>query len=139
MPALAMILTMAMAVSGDGPEKVSGDLAKRQPLDLSGEWEGTWHDQIVQGGIPIVAKVESGTFCYKFQHEKTVISIGKLHDEGQGKFRFEDQGCIWLGIYRLDRDTLLLCFHESDQRRPDSFRTGDHQDLLILHRVKSQK
>lgn len=137
MSALAMILTAAMVVPGNGPEMVSGEVERG--LDLSGEWEGKWCDQIVQGGIPILAKVESGTFSYRFKHENSFISIGKFHDEGEGKFRFEDQGCIWLGIYRQDRGTVILCFHEADQRRPHSFETGDHQDLLILHHVKPRK
>jgi hypothetical protein len=39
MSALAMILTAAMVVPGDGPEKVSGELCRMRRLDLRGEWK----------------------------------------------------------------------------------------------------
>src|SRR5262245_34117632 len=44
MSALMLILTAAMVVPGDGPEKVSGEVSeKEQGLDLKGKWEGSLH------------------------------------------------------------------------------------------------
>jgi hypothetical protein len=40
MSALAMNLTAAMVISGDRPEKVSGEPAQVERVDLSGEWKG---------------------------------------------------------------------------------------------------
>lgn len=49
MSALAMILTAAIVVPGDVPEKVLGEIEQR--LDLSGEWEGTWESH-QRGRVP---------------------------------------------------------------------------------------
>jgi hypothetical protein len=57
MSALAMILTAAMAVPGDGLERMSGERAREeQPLDLTGQWKAVvyWKGQVIKGEAAIV-------------------------------------------------------------------------------------
>ena len=54
MSALAMILTAAMVVQGDGPEKVSGELSPMRRLDLRGEWELDFKGKRRAGGLRTV-------------------------------------------------------------------------------------
>jgi hypothetical protein len=52
MSALAMILTAAMAVPGDRPEKESGEMVRqRQPLNLDGQWKAVvyWRGRVIKG------------------------------------------------------------------------------------------
>jgi hypothetical protein len=132
--ALAMVLTAAMAVPGNGPERVSGEMEGR--LDLSGEWEGfcfdasgrTYPAELGDGGLDLMAG--------KQWHWS--IPLVNLIDEGDGKFHIPDVPRIQ-GIYRQHGDHLLLCFRIGSGERPTSFRGGDGQDFLILHRVKPRK
>jgi hypothetical protein len=56
MSTLAMILTAAMAVPGDGSEKVSGELVEEK-LDLRGQWRGTLYSR---PGVIMSVTIEKG-------------------------------------------------------------------------------
>ncbi|HEY7428798.1 MAG TPA: hypothetical protein VH682_31500 [Gemmataceae bacterium] len=64
-----------------------------------------------------------------------------LTDDGHGKFKCgSDGGETWtLGIYKYDGDHLSMCFRSAHLGRPTSYRAGDGQELLIIHRVKPGK
>jgi uncharacterized protein (TIGR03067 family) len=140
--ALAMALMAAMAVPGNGPEKVSEEVEQR--LDLRGEWEGVFVDR---DGKEQHGKL-GGAF---FQTENAWVLLGTIKDEGNGKFRFSVPDCpAWFdepGIYRQDGGRLTLCWHNpsiwhkewGSKPRPSRFKWGDDQCLLILHRVKPGK
>ena len=53
--ALVMVLMAAMAVPGNGPEKVAGEV--KQELDMNGRWEGTF---LNVGGIMWKTVIEDG-------------------------------------------------------------------------------
>jgi hypothetical protein len=142
MSALAMILTAAMMVPGDGPEKASGEIAReRQPLDLSGEWEGTLQDATTpKGGIKMKAKMLAEDFYYSKEPDlRFYRGLAEVYDEGAGRMRFEPEAGKILGIYQQDGDRVIMCIGDANGNRPDSFRIGKGQQLLILHRVKSRK
>lgn len=138
--ALAMVLMAAMAVPGNGPEKVSAEM--KQGLDLSGEWEGTLskYDRKygefaakvhVSGGR---LKAEDNTKPGEFVADVPI----SFTDEGNGRFRFrlnDDQ--LYQGIYRQEGDRFSACF--SDKHRPSEFKLTGRRGLFILHRVKSRK
>jgi hypothetical protein len=138
MSALAMILTAAMAVPGDGPESVTGEVARSQPLDLRGEWRGT-----VRNYYGLYATVQVGGGRLKSEDKTMPGGFAadcpvSFTDEGNGQLRMrlnDDQ--IYLGIYRQEGDRLIACF--SREHRPSEFRLAEKQGLIILHRVKSRK
>jgi hypothetical protein len=134
---LAMVLMAAMAVPGNGLEMVSAEMEER--LDLSGEWEGTWW--LPEGQVYPATMDNRLLFGDAFPpHEGAIFfRTPSFRDEGIGKFRIEpkDTNSRWLGIYEQHEGHLLLCFGEDGEQRPRSFRGGDGQHLLILHRVKS--
>jgi hypothetical protein len=44
-----------------------------------------------------------------------------------------------LGIYQRHGSRLMICLRDAKVGRPTSFKGGDGQSLLILHRVKPRK
>ena|SRR5262245_33573684 len=140
--ALAMVLMAAMAIPGNGPEKVSGEV--EQGLDLSGKWEAICYRPgggVLRGQASIS---EEGGLSISGQQGparrggqgRFHIAFGKVIDEGSGHIR--SQNSLGIGIYKQEGDRLLICFGY-DKHRPTSFRAGDGQFLLILRRVKPGK
>jgi hypothetical protein len=134
---LAMILTMSMTVRWDGSEKVSGMMIQEpQSLNLSGEWEGTLWDA--------ESKVK-GNWTVKLHDRWLVIERGidthrllwQMTDEGKGKARIELSTTVYVGIYRHERNRVIIALQESKRDRPNSFRLGSEKNLLILRRAKS--
>jgi hypothetical protein len=138
MSTLVLMLTAAMAVPGNGPEKVSGEM--EQGLDLRGRWEGTF--QAWQGGVSGEAQVSNGKIHLRLL--TVPCGAGRVYekkwqctDEGEGKLLlFESKRP---GIYRQHGDHIIICFRASEKGRPAAFQAEDDQYLLILHRVKSRK
>ena len=132
MSTLVIVLMAAMAVPGNGPEMVSGEL--EQGLDLSGEWEGT---------LAYESKVNHVTLndftLVEFQWSRLSISNLKVQDEGQGRFHGIEGRFRYVGIYEWRGETLILCYREASKGRPTSFQARDAQYVLILHRVKPLK
>jgi hypothetical protein len=130
MPALAMNLMVAMAAPGNGPEMVSWEV--EQGLDLRGRWEGVY---CYEGYAPSDFWLDA-----RDAGPRGGISTSpfELVDEGEGRLRltWADR---YLGIYRQEGDQLMLCFGNVEEGRPTSFRTGNGQWLLILHRVKPRQ
>jgi hypothetical protein len=131
--ALAMVLTAAMVVPGNGPEMVSAEMEQR--LDLRGEWEGTWHYS-VEGTRRVVI---TGNRLFFITGACAVGRPFVCVQESAGTFRAHWDGEACLGIYRYDGGRLLLCVREASKGYPTSFRAGAVQDLLILHRVQPRK
>jgi hypothetical protein len=138
--ALAIVLTAAMAVPGNGPERVSGEM--EQGLDLRGEWEGIWwHGSDCAG----VAEWSDGMIMGRFGDSPCFLFLFLnwcfIKDEGDGRCLYENfpGDRDRLGIYEQDADRLVICIGRTDKRRPSSFTTGDDRHLLILHRVKPRK
>jgi hypothetical protein len=132
MSALAMILTAAMVVTGDVPEKVSGEVERR--LDLSGEWEGTSTDGSLSGVVRLV-KDKATSYV---PTSKSIVTF-KVVDEGGGRFCIPHGERELLGIYRYQDDNHVILCVSQHGHRPQSFRRGDGQALCILHRVKPRK
>ena len=139
MSVLAMILTAAMTVPMNGPEKVSGEIEQR--LDLRGEWEGTWQDATTgKGGVKAKAEMLADDFyCAKEPNLTFFRGFAEPYDEGAGKMRFELEAGDMLGIYQQDGDRVILCLGEVSGTRPDSFQVRKRRILLILHRVKPRR
>jgi hypothetical protein len=136
MSALAMILTAAIAVPGDVPEKESGEVERG--LDLSGEWEGTSTDGIATGEVRLVKDKGKANV-----RNPAVRGYGrfdfKVFDEGGGRLRILIGERESLGIYRYqDDDHVIICVSQHGLR-PQSFCCGDGQELTFLHRVKPGK
>jgi hypothetical protein len=132
MSALAMILTTAMAVPGDGPKKVSMEMEQR--LDLSGEWFGTKDDGCVASDILLLPG--RGTVCLG---GCLVADPFVCFDRGHGVADVKWGSENFLGIYRQQGDIVIICFSATSRGRPTAFRSGDDRILFALHRIKSHK
>lgn len=139
MSALAIILTAAMAIPGNGPEMELGEVAETQRLDLSGEWEGLWEPG---DGTIWQAELEDCRFeATRGNGPQVWFQVWEQHitDEGGARIRIE-VGChVHLGIYKQQNDRIVVCYGKHGQARPTSFRAVDGQSLLMLHRVKPRK
>lgn len=144
MSAMAMILTAAMMVPRNGPEMESGEMVQEsQPLDLSGEWEGVWWFH-TDGQLQVHSRDSRLVGVRKPGANNWVgsaIDTCDFIDEGHGRLRgtWDLTNSEIRGIYRQDRDRLILCFSQTPRLRPTSFQVGGTQHLLILHRVKPRK
>jgi hypothetical protein len=133
MSTLAMILA-AMIVPGNGPEKVSGEVSERElrALDLHSEWRGAMYSP--PDTIESVA-IKGGHLLFLARgRDVGHLFVCTEKSEGTFRVRWSDETC--LGIYRYEEGRLLLCLSEAGNDRPTSFKIGDGQYLLILHRVK---
>ncbi|HWG45449.1 MAG TPA: hypothetical protein VN688_21985 [Gemmataceae bacterium] len=130
--ALAMVLMATMAVPGNGPEKVSGEM--EQWLDLSSEWKGIRRGSLVEEHIGLI----NGRLVELVN--QFALPLGeKVIDEGGGRFRVRLWDKDFLGIYCQEGTKLTICFRYAHEGYPTSFEVGKHQPLLILHRVKPGK
>jgi hypothetical protein len=140
MSALAMLLTVAIVVPGDGPEKRSMEVVEMM-LDLSGEWEGTVQSTISESKASI--KISRGRADIRGSNgfvEKVPL---KIIEEGEGKLRMEGEIVgvkrKLLGIYKWQGNRLVICCRVESKGRPTSFMVDGGNKLLILHRPKPRK
>jgi hypothetical protein len=132
--ALAMVLTAAMAVPGNGPEKVSGEV--EQGLDLRGEWEGTWRNPGWPGEADDLIYLSGTKFSISVKGSPFISFYHTIVDEGDNKLRFSEG---LAGIYRQDGGRITICLRAADKGRPTDFQAGNGQHLITLHRVKPRK
>lgn len=136
MSALAMILTAAIAVPGDVPEMVPGEMVQEpQPLVLRGEWQGIWYNADGRNHVAVVRP-------YRPNWISATCGAGYpfvCYMDGPGAFRGEIFGKKVLGIFRQESDRLTLCFREVGKGRPIVFRRSDEQHLIIIRCVKPAK
>jgi hypothetical protein len=130
MSALAMILTAAMVVPGDGPEKVSGEIKKGERLDLRGKW-----------------KLEFGAGTLETLTREELIRALRIQDMGEGRLRMalpkSYKGDLvfipYTGTYRQERDRVVIQFRMVVEKTPTAFRDHYRRGYIILHRIKSDK
>jgi uncharacterized protein (TIGR03067 family) len=132
--ALAMIVTAAMVVPGDMPEKVSGEMEER--LDLRGEWEGRWWPN---KDASLEVTLRDGSIQLSDKSRPSLPVVFKIIDEAEGVLHVQYDASRHHGIYKWDNDRLVLCLREANKGRPTSFQARDGQQLFILHRVKPRK
>jgi hypothetical protein len=132
--ALAMILAAGIAIPGDGPGKVSGEV--EQELDLRGEWEGTLRNY---HGVRSRFRFGNGeVVVINDQMQEVMGARLSFTDEGKGKVRLRLNGDqVYLGIYRQEGDRFFSCF--SSDQRPTDFRLTKERCLIDMHRVKPRK
>jgi len=123
-----MVLMAAMAVPGNGPEQVSGEVGQR--LDLSGNWQLTIEAEHGLGNVTMV--VAGSKLIKKFD----------IRDEGEGKVRLRfanGPANELLGIYRQEGDHILINCARAPNGRPTSFENRKSYIQITIHRVKPRK
>jgi hypothetical protein len=129
-----LLLAMALcSASGHAPEGISFEVER--PLDLSCEWKGTVADRGVACGCVLCPRRQA---LYTFpDRQGSVRLLWKMIDEGRGRLRVEEGGReISLGVYRWERDGLVICLGQPGKQRPASFRATDRQSLFTLRRAR---
>ncbi len=139
MSALAMILTVAMVVPGDGGGREKASMEMGYVFDLSGEWEGTG-----QSAMESKWRIKFSRGCVHVQTQRSATeSPFKIIGESEGKLRMEvgPAGAVrrLLSIYKWQGDRLVICCREESKGRPTRFTVEDENRLLILHRTKPRK
>jgi hypothetical protein len=126
--ALAMVLTAAMAVPGNGPEAMSAEM-EPPGLDLSGEWEGTYG---TDGKQTWNARLIGDTLSLWNRQNKCRMTI-RFVDEGGGKLRFGMGGNppLQLGTYKDEGDRVVISYGYGPKR--------NQKAILVLRRVKPRK
>lgn len=133
---MMLICTMNCA---DCPRTVSSDMKyEQQPLNLRGQWKGTWRH--AQGFVmpASLSASEDGRIMGILDAGVIFIHVDSIIDEGEGTFRIKE-GKGFVGIYKVRKESIALCFRPSVQGYPRVFRGGDGQHLLILRRIKTEK
>jgi hypothetical protein len=142
MSVLAMILTAAMVVPGDGPEKVSGEVSEKgQGLDLKGKCKGSFRTKLHDTSFSTVpATYQDGKLAVMYPGGPEMANVVFI-DEGNGKCRCHmvEENLDALGIYKWKRGQLCICFNADCKNRPTSFTVDRVHSLLILHRVTPSK
>jgi hypothetical protein len=136
MSTLVLVMAAGMML-GEGPAKVSGEM--EQGLELSGEWEGLWHDG--KSGRCLQLQISGGVMTGDCGDVNLApLSVNRVVDEGSGKFHLSwPKKEVAFGIYKQDGDCVTLCCSHPGQGRPNDFRVNDHQHVIILYRVKPRK
>ena len=135
-------LVMALAASlvmGNDPAAVSAETEQR--LDLRGEWEGFMREA---GHGLYRAWISNGVLTGRALNHPgvsiTPLPVSRIVDERPGEVRLRwGARSQYLGIYEQEGERIVICYRHEQSGRPTSFRTGDGQHLLILHRVKPRK
>jgi hypothetical protein len=128
----AVLLLLAIALPGDNPVRVGGDIAPPGPLDLSGRWEGSWSRE---GDTDIGVTLEDGRLTLPMTPPAPLPL--RMVDEGQGRFRATLGRVELHGIYQRQDDRIVLCWRGVDRDRPTRFVDEGCADVLILRRVRS--
>ncbi len=131
MSALAIIVTAAMVVPADLPEKGSREMT--YSFYLSGEWEGIGLDENGQAYRRVF--LDHLRFRYETDNVGGDFWTPFIFENG-GKLRYRGCASI-LGIYRQEAERLYICYRQGS--RPTTYRGGSGQTLLILHHVKPRK
>lgn len=145
MSALAMILTAAMTVPGDGPEKASSEVAySPEPLNLRGEWKLILQVKDKESEPKTEMTIKNGWMEARSPQGRVGSHVKMLFNQG-GKVRFRWMTGAYHGIYQQQGDRLMLCLRKYDdddkggEGYPTSFRASADQALIIFHRVKPHK
>jgi hypothetical protein len=131
MSTFVMILTAAMAIPGNGPEKVLAEM--EQGLDLSGEWEGTW--QIAGGGFKRFSLSNGELAFWGF----SLPCRFYIEKQQRNRLRIQWAGRPYPGIYERDDKRIRICLNVAEDGQPTTFELGDNRVILTLHRVKPRK
>jgi hypothetical protein len=158
MSVLAMLLTAAMVIPGNGPERVSGETeqSQGQRVDISGSWEGIawsdnsiWKAEVSNCSLVLTAVFGEATSRDSKAHGWDRWEIGEIPKQlksGKGKLIIQKEpynqcfDCrMYEAIYRWDSDLLVICFSRIELGSPTSFQAGKNQFLVVLRRVKPNK
>ncbi len=144
-----MLVLAVVAVADEKPKKMA-DPVKEDTKALQGTWvvesaERDGEDLSRIKGNKLVVKdnlftIHAGTNELKgnftIDPSKKIKTMDMQHDEG---LLFNKN---WEAIYKLDGDTLTICYTEADsgRERPDSFSTmsGQCRLLIMLKRKKAK-
>jgi hypothetical protein len=135
MSALAMILTAAMSVPGDVPEKVSMEARVEQGL-LPGVWEGEWVDP---SGGKMDVRVSKNEIVF---HPGNPLGREEFQitDEGAGMCRVKLGTSTFLGRYERQGEQLVFAVAKKDAARPTRVEWEKFsQGLITLHPIKPGK
>lgn len=129
MTMMAIVLSV-LFTPGNVPEGSSGEI--EQVLDISGGWEGKLDGEFL-------ARLENGQITVELKPGTGFYDLyaSRIVDEGGGRLRTE---CTktFLGIYRQDRDKLIICEQHWSYGRPTRFISNERQNMLIFHRIKKK-
>jgi hypothetical protein len=131
-----VLLLAAELAPGDGPEKVSGEVAEGR-LHLDGKWEGYWYSLISSLYDPVY--LDNGEIRRRYPGEAVDRSFGTVFVEGKRNLRLVSARRTQLGIYHQEGDCFKICVHYGVGPRPTGF--GDHPDwiLFVFRRVPPGK
>jgi hypothetical protein len=121
-----LVLMMAMAVPGNGPEMESGEIIEDQRLDLRGEWRVT---------------TDRTSFLGDFEFEASGSEVVKefdIRDEGNGRLRLK-YAIDLLGIYKQQGDRIIITCAYVKDGWPTSFEKKEPYAHINLDRVKPRK
>lgn len=132
-----LLPTLCMAFLLNAPAKKE-EPKKEMPSPIVGDWECVG---IVVGGREIPHEVIKDMSCTFTADGKCRRAFDLVPAEGTYKLDptkdpahidFTTKGQTSSGIYKIDRDTLVLCYGEGDSPRPDKFASGAGQRIFVM-------
>jgi len=136
-----MIALVAGLTVASGPERIPGEM--KQPLDLRGYWEGTWHQTPDEG---VRARLKPGLLRLIGEKGGEEELHCRFVDEGSGKCRMIfslgmiRREMVCLGIYKWEGSRVIICLGDLDSRqRPTAFLNVENSILITLKPAKPWK
>ncbi|HJZ91377.1 MAG TPA: TIGR03067 domain-containing protein [Gemmataceae bacterium] len=140
----SLLLGLAVAVGAPGKD------APKEKASIVGTWNG---EKAVAGGKDL--PVPEGGVSFTFTEDgKVMVTEGKREKPDTGTYKLdpkkdpaeidltpppEKKEKVVLGIYKLDGDTLTLCFGKDGGARPTKFESPEGSQVIVITLQRAKK
>jgi len=153
---LVLVIAGGLRLVTAGADDKAGPALKKELARLEGVWtisEARHGGEVVEGGEPRELEFKAGKLIVR-QGDRAPITLTLRLDLSADpkvmdwttdpKGKFDDADKFAEGIYKLDGDTLTVCYHVRDNRfakgnRPTEFKSDEGSDAMLIVLKRSKK
>jgi uncharacterized protein (TIGR03067 family) len=139
----SMVLALALLVAAPGPK----DPPKKEPPSIVGEWACT---ECIAGGRPFPGEMlpmigirfmADGKFKFRFGLEEGTgtFTTDPSKDPAEVNYTSDKSGKGNHGIYKIEKDVLILCATEGGGQRPTKFESPAGTRIMLLKYTRVEK
>ena len=136
-----MSLLTAIALASFAPAFSSADDAKKAVESLQGEWRYLTFTKLKRDNPEVVKNgkvvIKGDEITFNLGDDNTTVSFTLDPKAEPPAIDWKVGGMtVIMGIYKLDKDKLTICFGIEGSARPTEFKTGKNNSIMVLERVK---